>query len=153
MYYDIIARSYDELYGEEQRRKYFTGLRLLRPSKKVLDVGCGTALLLENLPKKTYYLGIDKSLGMLSIALRRVKGRPADLLLADAQLLPLRSNSFGTCYSFTVLQNVEKPEKVLEEMKRVCRAFVISSLKGKGLGDNDCIEVYPDILCIFQSFK
>ena len=153
MYYDAIAPGYDELYGEEQRRKYFSGFKLLKPDRKVLDVGCGTALLLESLPKGTYYLGIDKSLGMLKIAAKRVKGRPADLVLADAQLLPLRSSSFRTCYSFTMLQNVESPETALEEMKRVCDALVVSSLRGKGLEGEDCLEVYPDLICIIQSFK
>ncbi len=154
MYYDVIARGYDELYGEEQKRKYFSGFKMLKPDKKVLDVGCGTALLLESLPKGTYYLGIDKSLGMLKVALNRVRGKLADLVLADARLLPIRSSSFKTCYSFTMLQNVKSPEKALNEIKRVCALSVVSSLKGKGLeGGENCLEIYPDVVCLVQSFK
>ncbi len=153
-YYDAIAKGYDELYGEEQKRKYFTGLIMLKPNSKVLDVGCGTALLLESLPRGTYYLGIDSSKGMLYVAKERAKGRTADLILADAQMLPLRSHSFKTCYSFTVLQNVENKRRALREIARVCRKAIVSSLKGKGLeGLEDCVEVYPDIICRLQSFK
>jgi ubiquinone/menaquinone biosynthesis C-methylase UbiE len=146
-FYDAVAKGYDELYGEEQRRKYKIGLKKLKPSYKVLDVGCGTALLFLELPKGTYYLGIDVSPGMLEVAKERVKNSLADLVLATAEALPLRSKSFPTCYSFTVLQNVEDPERALEEVRRVCAKAVVSSLKGKGLRGEGCEEVYPDVIC------
>ncbi len=147
-YYDALAEGYDELYGEEQRRKYFSGLRMLEPSFKVLDVGCGTGLLLECLPEGTYYLGIDVSLGMLRKALLKRGKRLADFVLADAEMLPLRSSSFPTCYSFTALQNLPEPRRGIEEMRRACSKVLVSSLRGKGLGKEGCLEVYPDVMCL-----
>ncbi|UXD21360.1 type 11 methyltransferase [Ignicoccus pacificus DSM 13166] len=144
-YYDAIARGYDELYGEEQERKYYVGLKILPPKERVLDAGCGTALLSEHV--EGYYLGIDISIEMLKIGKEKIRGETKDLVLGDVQLLPLRSKSFATCYSFTVLQNVEDPHKALEELRRCCSSCVVSSLKGKGLEDGDCLEVYPDVLC------
>ena len=145
-YYTQIARGYDELHGAEQRKKYSAGLNILKPSKKILDVGCGTALLSEQLDF-LYYLGVDISEGMLRIAKKRRRGL-MDLVRADAHALPLRSRSFKTCYSFTALQNLEEPGLGLKELKRVCENALVSSLRGKGLRGKDCVEVYPDVICI-----
>ena len=118
---------------------------MLEPSWRVLDVGCGTGLLMERL-RESYYVGLDVSLGMLSKAKERRAGL-ADLVLGDARQLPFRSKSFETCYSFTVLQNVPEPERALKELRRVCKRAVASSLKGKGLSGGACVEVYPDVIC------
>jgi len=145
-YYDAISRGYDELYGEEQKRKYSVGLKLLKPGWRVLDVGCGTALLAERV-SESFYVGLDVSKGMLNKAMKRKRGL-AELVLGDARSLPFRSSSFDSCYSFTVLQNVPEPERVLEEMGRVCKKALVSSLRGKGLRGKDCLEVYPDVMCL-----
>ncbi len=147
-YYDEISKGYDELYGEEQRRKYFTGLKMLKPSERVLDVGCGTGLLIDHI-SFTYYLGVDISRGMIEKAKRRRRGL-SDLVIADAQALPLRSNAFETCYSFTVLQNLRDPESGLREILRVCKKALVSSLRGRGLKRDDCIEVPPDVICLIE---
>ncbi len=50
VYYDAIAPSYNELYGDEQLSKY-KGVEELCANAKVLDIGCGTGLLLKYLRK------------------------------------------------------------------------------------------------------
>ena len=147
-YYNAIARGYDELYGDEQKRKYEKGKRFLPLSEKVLDAGCGTGLFA--LEVEGYYLGVDISLEMLRIAKNKLRNCYKDFVFGDVQMLPIRSKAFKACYSFTVLQNVEDPERTMEELKRCCKSFVISSLKGKGLKGERCTNVYPDVLCIFQ---
>ena len=146
-YYDTISRGYNELYSEEQVRKYEVGLSLLPPRGKVLDAGCGTGLLMQFV--KGYYLGIDISKGMISVAKRGSKGMAADLILGDIELLPLRSNSFETCYSFTVFQNLQHPKEAMECLKRCCASFLVSSLHGKNLERRKCVKAYPDELCVF----
>jgi len=145
-YYDAISKGYDELYGEEQRRKYSVGLKLLKPGWRVLDVGCGTALLAESV-SGSFYVGLDVSKGMLREAAKRKRGL-VELVLGDARYLPFRSSSFDSCYSFTMLQNVPEPERALEEMRRVCKKALVSSLRGKGLRGEGCVEVYPDVMCL-----
>lgn len=119
---------------------------MLKPSKRVLDVGCGTALLLKHV--EGIYVGLDVSKGMLEEAVKKRGDRPADFVLGDARSLPFRSKSFDTCYSFTMLQNVPEPERALEEIARTCRKAVVSSLNGKGLGFGKCEEARPDLVCL-----
>lgn len=47
-YYDAIAPSYNELYGDEQLNKY-RGIEDLCRGARILDIGCGTGLLLKHL--------------------------------------------------------------------------------------------------------
>lgn len=149
IYYDAIARGYDELYGNEQRRKYQIGLKVLKPQRRVLDIGCGTGLLMEEL-EDVFYIGIDISLGMLERARERKTKLLADVIRADARSLPFRSNSFNTCYSFTVLQNLSSRETFYSEIRRTCRSTLVSSLKGIGLRCEQAIEVYPDLICVYD---
>ncbi len=148
-YYNAIAKGYDELYGEEQRRKYRKGLEMLEPSGKLLDIGCGTGLLIEELGDLVYF-GIDVSLEMLKVAKKRGASAVVNLILADVQLMPFRSNAFKTCYSFTVLQNVPNKGAFLSEVNRICEKALISSLKGIGLECEQPVEVYPDVVCLLD---
>ena len=141
--YNHTYESYDELYREEQLEKYFIALRRLKPSGKVLDVGCGTALLLEFLAVHNLldhvdlYVCLDYSPNMLSVAERRIRALCKDrclVVLGDAQRLPFRDNSFDIVYSFTVIDLLDDPRKGLEELLRVSkRTVVVSFLKRLGL--------------------
>ena len=119
--YNATAAIYDSRYREEQSLKIAFMMMRLRPKKgdTVVDVGCGTGLLLEQLGVGGPHLGIDASIGMLEEA--RKRGTGADLVLCDAENLPLRDGCCDLVYSVSLLQLMEAPERCMAEMLRVLR--------------------------------
>ncbi|MDJ0269251.1 MAG: class I SAM-dependent methyltransferase [Aigarchaeota archaeon] len=129
--YDALSPGYDELYGQEQMEKYRECFRLLRITclGKVLDAGCGTALLLEylhsnNIPYEAY-IGIDKSAGMLRQALPKLRGE-AHLIQADIHHLPIRDKTLDQAFMFTVIHHLEA-ERALGELVRAVRGPIVVS--------------------------
>ncbi len=102
-YYDNLAEIYDELYGQEQMVKYLKALAYIE-GDRVVDVGCGTGIGIPFLSPR-YVLCIDISLGMLRKAIAR--SLDADMLVADARLLPLRPRSFAAALAITVFERLE----------------------------------------------
>jgi SAM-dependent methyltransferase len=92
---------------------------LWRGLEVVVDVGCGTGLLLSELalraPQATV-VGVDASFGMLASATRH---QPA--VQADAQRLPLNDGSVDLVTSAFMLQHVADPGTVFAEWARVLR--------------------------------
>ena len=124
-YYNALAENYDELYGVEQLEKYFKALRFIssciRDTNKVIDMGCGTALLAQLLKLfnwNGYYLCIDISYSMLSKARNRLTeiGLQYDLLVADIFSPPLRTITSACLVSFTVV--TEEKHNIF--IKRAC---------------------------------
>lgn len=121
--YDLTAGLYDSLYGDEQRIKY----RYLEASipgafsGDILDIGCGTALLLEYLRRAgrefSRYVCLDPSEGMLGIAARR--GDYRSIFVAGiAEELPLRDASFSRILAITVWDNIADGARALGEILR-----------------------------------
>jgi len=134
--YDVTADAYDGLYAEEQQDKY----ALLRDALvsgehlRILDVGCGTGLLEEEIASKAEVLvGIDASRRMLMMAKKRTRlyGN-VEFALADSDFLPFRDETFTHVLSFTLLQNLPDPSLTVKEIVRTARInslVVISTLK------------------------
>jgi len=118
-YEELGARLYDLRYGEEQRAKYREALSLVRvePWQTALDNGCGTGLFLEELG--SYVVGLDLSPALLGEARRRVMFKEKiHLVNGDSESLPIRDGALNTTFSFTVIQNLPHPEKMLAESRR-----------------------------------
>jgi len=65
--YDKIAVSYDTLFTDEASLfEDAEVIELCKPTGKVLDIGCGTGLLLDHVQTENY-TGIDMSKGMLEV--------------------------------------------------------------------------------------
>jgi len=136
--YCITASGYDELYAEEQLRKYDVVFRAHTPSGTLLDIGAGTCLLLEYLVarrkhlKVKYYIALDLTPCMLGLCRRRVEalklGYLVDIVEAEASHLPLRDNSVDESYAFTVFDLLYKPEKGIAEQVRVTRRIPVYTL-------------------------
>ncbi len=94
-FYNLIGKFYDWLYADQilgyrQATQYLVD-RYIQPGESVLDIGCGTGLLLELAQEKAGCLvGIDISLGMLKQARPKLHGSNGDFLIAaDCRALPL----------------------------------------------------------------
>ncbi|MBL7100693.1 MAG: class I SAM-dependent methyltransferase [Nanoarchaeota archaeon] len=109
-YYDKIAEGYNELYGEEQKRKLGIIKRHLKPKGLILDIGAGTGM------SSKYFKNIillDPSKGML----KKAKGRK---IVAKAEKIPFPDNTFDAVISITSLHHTNI-KKVIREIKRVSK--------------------------------
>jgi ubiquinone/menaquinone biosynthesis C-methylase UbiE len=86
--------------------------------KDVLEIGCGTGLILDRVAKRAKRaVGIDISKGMLHQAV----ARGLDVAQGDVTALPFADESFDVVYSFKVLAHIKDIDQALREMARVTR--------------------------------
>ncbi len=116
--YNSTAGGYDRRYRELQKYKFEEIRKYVVDSARILDVGCGTGLALETIfNEKKFVVGVDFSIEMLKRANGSFDERP--FVVADADNLPFREESFDLVISFTLLQNMPEPKKTVSEMNRV----------------------------------
>ena len=139
-YYDTIANSYDELYGNEQIKKLELILYLLQKEKllkgksTLLDIGCGsgisTRFFKDRLGLKC--TGIDPSEKLIRIA--RQKEKQISFVKGFGESLPFGDESFDVITSITAIQNFTDQKKAVQEIDRVCQntgVIIITCLKAK----------------------
>lgn len=162
--YNSTSLFYDSRYKEIQESKYQIILYDQDLNKRfILDLGCGTGLLIEYLMKakkinKTslgFYIGLDISLNMLlefKSKLNKLNFQNnISLLLSDIENLPFRENMFNTIYSITSFQNLVNINMAILESLRVSKNntdFNFSILKKK-LN----LEMFLDILKPFSEIE
>ena len=124
--YDRHSRWYDltqwpmEAFGLGRlRRRLWDQVQ----GQRVLEVGVGTGRNLQYYPAGSRVVAIDLSPGMLRRAVKRAErlGRQVDFILADAQRLPFRDDSFDTVTATCVFCSVPDPVQGLRELRRVSR--------------------------------
>lgn len=138
--YADLATAYDRRWAEYADRGARESLRHLdlRDGDRLLDVGCGTGVLLQRAAGEQPGLratGIDLSLSMLSLARARLP-RQVSLVLADATRLPVRSASFDAVVSASALHYWPDPVSGVREVARVLRPggqVVITDWSGDSL--------------------
>jgi ubiquinone/menaquinone biosynthesis C-methylase UbiE len=123
--YDRVGSSYDRRwrrYLEESLEATLTQLDC-KPSERVLDVGCGTGLLLAKLLRRQPTIdaaGIDLTPAMLDVARRDRSWRRTPLLAAaDAAALPFSDSCFEHVVSTSALHHWPEPTRALAEIARV----------------------------------
>jgi ubiquinone/menaquinone biosynthesis C-methylase UbiE/uncharacterized protein YbaR (Trm112 family) len=131
--YNRVARSYDgaiKLFanmaggGEEHfRREYLQELEI-QDEYRVLEVSIGTGANLHYLPIGAEYFGVDISWGMLKKCQNNLRqwAREAELILGNAEELPLRDETFDTVFHVGGINAFNDPAKAISEMVRVARA-------------------------------
>lgn len=121
-YYDAFSEGYDDKrhhgYHKLIDEQAVELVRRVGEGKRILEVGCGTGLILKDVATfAEYAYGIDISPGMLS----KAEERGLNVEVADATSLPFEDNSFDVVYSFKVLAHIEDWELCMKEIMRVLR--------------------------------
>jgi len=123
--YGNLAPRYDRrwaFYIEATLRE--TLIRLgLEPGESLLDVGCGTGVLLEALSASVpdaKLWGADPSPEMLEVARSRL-GEAARLTQSQAEILSFSDRAFDVVVSTNAFHHFRNPRGALEEMARVLR--------------------------------
>ena len=139
-WYDTIAPSYDELYGEEQFKKVIFIKELYKKLfgnykfKRGLDFGCGTGMSIElllNIAEEPY--ACDVSDRLLNIAKQKY---PNVNYVKCGELVNKFRDFFDVIISITVLQDMENPLGVLYVFNQILRdrgIVILSVLKRKGI--------------------
>jgi len=91
---------------------------------RVLEVSIGTGANLRYLPLKGAFFGLDLSWGMLKRSQRNLKQwqLEAELILGNAEELPLRDESFDAVFHVGGINAFNDRAKAISEMIRVARA-------------------------------
>jgi len=120
---------YDDFAGWYERERHLPYHRMLDDleveiveryarGKQVLEVGCGTGLILERVSQfASDACGIDLSAGMLA----KAASRGLAVAQASATELPIATASVDVAYSFKVLAHIPDIRAAMREMARVVR--------------------------------
>jgi malonyl-CoA O-methyltransferase len=136
--FDAASSTFDAAAGvhAEIRTRLLERLDVVRLAPKVaVDLGAATGHASRSLKqryKSAAVLAVDFSFPMLQQALRQ-RGflRRFSLLAADARALPLRNESVDLVFSNLLLQWVNEPDEIFQEVQRVLRPeglFTFASL-------------------------
>jgi len=146
--YDLTANMYDTRYAEEQKAKFEAALKDLhvRLDDLILDVGCGTGLLFDYIARKAETIvGLDISRKLLFRANGHArKFQNVHVVLADADRMPFKNDSFHFVFAFTLIQNLPNPAETLKEIKRVAKRE--ASIVVTGLKKAFSLEIYQKLL-------
>lgn len=143
-YYDITSRNYDELHGEEQRKKNGFILNYVKIPKDslVLDVGCGSGISSE-IVKSSKVIGIDPSIELLKLAKENV-------ICAYAEDIPFKDKTFDIVISLTAIQNFSDIKKSLEEIRRVGNDFFILTILKRSAKLNETRKLIKQIFLKYE---
>ncbi|MCB2124276.1 MAG: class I SAM-dependent methyltransferase [Rhodobacteraceae bacterium] len=124
--YRYWAPIYDYTFGRiTGRGRRRTVDYINRRAGRVLEIGVGTGLSLDRYATHLQVTGIDVSADMLDKARRKVAERKLAHVVRisemDARTLAFPDGHFDTVVAMHVISVVPEPEKVMEEMARVCK--------------------------------
>jgi len=121
--YTALASTYDRRWSAYLDASLSMTLETVDklPAERILDVACGTGLLLESLTKRfdqPDLVGIDRVPAMLDTARHRL-GQRATLLEGAAERLPVADAAFQLVVSTNALHYFPDADAALREIRRV----------------------------------
>lgn len=124
--YNRYSGFYDLLFGKvfQSGREMAPELLSLAPDSQLLEVGVGTGLSFNTLPRNIEITAIDLSQKMLDQAQNRIHNLGIDrarLIKMDATRMEFPDNRFDRVLAAYFISTVPDPVKVVMEMRRVCR--------------------------------
>jgi phosphatidylethanolamine/phosphatidyl-N-methylethanolamine N-methyltransferase len=154
--YRRYAGFYNALFGPvlQPGRKAVIEALDCQPGHRVLEVGVGTGLALDLYPAGVKVVGIDVSAEMLDKARRRVAKRGFThveaLLEMDAEAMSFPDATFDKVVAMYVISAVPHPERLLEELHRVCKPDGEILLVNHVSSDNRLVKVIEKGLARFS---
>lgn len=121
--FDAKAKTYENTSdGKFCCRVYPAILQTINSKQEdlLLDVGCGTGIILSKISGKSKLCGIDLSPQMIGCAKETLKDL-AELKVGDAGELPWPAETFDTVSCTFSFHHYPNPEQVLAEMNRVLK--------------------------------
>lgn len=126
---DVPPDYYDSSIKTNVVQRFYHGRRFSELCKlspgtegKILDVGCDGGTLLREVAASvgaSRVVGIDLSDEAVAYSLS--KSPEFDLAVGDGEALPFADSSFDAIFCSEVLEHVERPEKLLSEIRRCLR--------------------------------
>lgn len=125
-YFDSVAPKWDDWNGRENMdQRLLEGMKRfeLRADERILDLGCGTGILLRHVLGELGEVGrvvaVDFSSRMLELAQRKISDDRVRFEQTDATNLPVEDGSMSRALCFSTWPHFSDPEAVLREIHRV----------------------------------
>ncbi|MBF0398344.1 MAG: bifunctional demethylmenaquinone methyltransferase/2-methoxy-6-polyprenyl-1,4-benzoquinol methylase UbiE [Desulfobacterales bacterium] len=123
MGYDLMNRVIS--IGQDRKwRRYLVQMTCMTNNSKMLDIGCGTGKIAFEAKKRypfSQIFGIDITIEMLKVAIKRIGSEKIEWSLGDAEDLPFGDNSFDAVTSGYLIRNVKDIRAALKEQIRVVK--------------------------------
>ena len=129
-YFDVVSSSYFQRYEEESPGGYAFRVRKQRllellddQGGKVLDVGCGPGVMVEELTNLGFeYWGVDAAPSMIEECHKHFAQAPrAHFAVGDATRIDFPDGSFDTVVCMGVIDHIKDYELAVREMLRVLK--------------------------------
>ena len=115
--------------SQRRLRRRFLRFIPIRSGHQVLEVGCGTGVVLRDIAalvgSRGHALGVDQSRALVAAARRLISRDPGrdriGVRCAAGEQLPFRRPQFDVTLAVTVILHVQDPLRIVKEMARVTR--------------------------------
>ena len=126
--YNLIAREWDLSRNRASQLK-INLVKNIKPKSKILDIGCGNALILPFISEKDIsYFGLDISKNLIEIAEKKyaeeMEKKKVKFFVGQATDLPFQNEKFDFVISLATLHHLPSEKlhkKFFEEIKRVSK--------------------------------